>query len=96
MVYSVTYFTKILHAPFAIVETQNLFAILIALILTPFFGWLTQKTSPRTILLGASLVFIILSYTMNVILIHNVISTAFYLAHFAIVIAVAAYLATFE
>ncbi len=96
MVYSITYFTKILHAPFEVVETQNMFAILISLIVIPIFGWLTKKISTWLLLIIISFAFIIFSYVIDIVLIHNVISAKFYLADFAITILVAAYLATFE
>ncbi|OGT33894.1 MAG: hypothetical protein A3C44_02530 [Gammaproteobacteria bacterium RIFCSPHIGHO2_02_FULL_39_13] len=96
MVYSITYFTKILHAPFSIVETQNMYAILISLIAIPFFGWLTKKISTWLLLIIISFSFIVFSYVIDIVLIHHVISEKFYMADFAITILVAAYLATFE
>lgn len=96
MVYSITYFTKILHAPFSVVETQNMFAILISLIVIPIFGWLTKKISTWLLLIITSFAFIVFSYAIDIVLIHNVISAKFYMADFAITILVAAYLATFE
>lgn len=96
MIYSITYFTKILHAPYAVVEAQNLYAIVMALLFTPFFGWLTTKIAARKILMASSVALILMAYVMNVVLIDNVITGVFYLAHFFIVIILTAYLATFE
>lgn len=96
MIYSITYFTKILHAPFAVVETQNMLAVFIALIMVPIAGWLTKKISAWSILLTAAIIFIILSYVINVVLIDDVMTTAFYAADFFITIIVAVYLGVFE
>lgn len=95
MVYSTTYFSKILHAPFAMVETQNLYAILLALIVTPLIGRLTKRVSAWTILFICSIGFIVLSYVMNIILVQHLMGIQFYLAHFLMVFFTAAYLAAF-
>lgn len=95
MVYSITYFSKILYAPFAIVETQNLYAILLALVFTPLIGKLTERISAWTILLISSISFIVLSYVINIVLVSNPMDTQFYLAHFCMVFFTTVYLAAF-
>lgn len=95
MVYSVTYFSKILHAPFGIVETQNMFAILIALITAPLIGQLTKIVSDWSILIISSAAFIMLSYIINIVLVYETMSVVFYIFYFLIVVFTASYLAAF-
>lgn len=95
MVFSTTYFTTILHAPFAVIETQNLVTAFIVLISIPIFGWLTKKISAWVILFVASIFFILFSIIINNILIHHVLSISFYLSHLIIALFLGAYVATF-
>ncbi|HLB56694.1 MAG TPA: MFS transporter [Coxiellaceae bacterium] len=96
IVYFVTYFSKILHAPFDIVETQNLWTILIALILTPFLGKLSKIISSWMILFIASILFIAFSYVLNEVIVNHVLTTSFYLANFCLMLFSITYLSAFS
>src|SRR3990167_9045306 len=96
IVYFVTYFSKILHASFTVVETQNLWTILIALILTPFLGKLSKVISSRMILLISSIAFIAFSYVLNRVLVNHVMTTSFYFANFCLMFFSITYLSAFS
>ena len=93
MVYASTYYTKIMHAPFSTVQTINLVSIVIALIATPIFGWLTKKVSGWLILCVAAIIFIAFSYALNQVIVQHFLHSEFYWAQYFQALMVGVYLA---